>query len=332
MPLQFRGALTPVLHWLESLPRTVLDARPALWVMYASTLSMVGQLAGVEPKLQAAEAALQAAEPDAGTRNLIGHIAAIRALLAAAENRPDIIIAQSQRALEYLHPDNLAVRTATTWKLGIAYQLQGDRAAAGRAFAEAIAISHASGNIMIELSAMIGLGNVQEMENQLDLAAETYRRVLQRAGDSSPLTVCEAQLGLARISCEWNDLDAAEQHLQSSEQLARQLENTDRLVAVEVLRARLKLARGKVDGAAFTQPARPESATRNPGSELIEPLSQRELDILRLVAQGLSNQEIGKRLFLALSTVKGHNRVIFDKLQVKNRTEAVARARERGLL
>ena len=65
---------------------------------------------------------------------------------------------------------------------------------------------------------------------------------------------------------------------------------------------------------------------------LVEPLSQRELEVLRLIAQGLSNQEIGERLFLAVSTVKGHNRLIFDKLQVQNRTEAVARARELGLL
>src|SRR6185503_5163291 len=60
---------------------------------------------------------------------------------------------------------------------------------------------------------------------------------------------------------------------------------------------------------------------------LIEPLSQRELEVLRLIAHGLSNDEISKRLFLALDTVKGHNRRIYDKLQVQRRTEAVARAR-----
>jgi LuxR family maltose regulon positive regulatory protein len=65
---------------------------------------------------------------------------------------------------------------------------------------------------------------------------------------------------------------------------------------------------------------------------LSEPLSQRELKVLQLLAQGLSNREIGERLFLALDTVKGHNRKIFDKLQVQSRTEAVARARELGLL
>jgi LuxR family maltose regulon positive regulatory protein len=65
---------------------------------------------------------------------------------------------------------------------------------------------------------------------------------------------------------------------------------------------------------------------------LIDPLSPRELEVLRLIAQGLSNREIGERLFLALTTVKGHNQRIFGKLQVQRRTEAVARARKLGLL
>ena len=69
-----------------------------------------------------------------------------------------------------------------------------------------------------------------------------------------------------------------------------------------------------------------------PKSAMIEPLSQRELEVLKLIAQGLSNHEISERLFLALSTVKGHNRIIFGKLQVQRRTEAIARARELGLL
>jgi LuxR family maltose regulon positive regulatory protein len=69
-----------------------------------------------------------------------------------------------------------------------------------------------------------------------------------------------------------------------------------------------------------------------PAQSLTEPLSQRELEVLRLISRGLSNREIGERLFLAIITVKGHNRNIFRKLQVRRRTEAVARARELGLL
>jgi LuxR family maltose regulon positive regulatory protein len=74
------------------------------------------------------------------------------------------------------------------------------------------------------------------------------------------------------------------------------------------------------------------SVLSSQSSSLIEPLSQREVEVLRLIAQGLSNHEIGERLFLALDTVKGHNQKIFGKLQVQRRTEAVARARELGLL
>ena len=74
-------------------------------------------------------------------------------------------------------------------------------------------------------------------------------------------------------------------------------------------------------------------STQAPGADLahlqrigVEPLSERELDILRLIQQGQSNQGIGESLFLSLHTVKWHNQNIFDKLQVKRRTEAVARA------
>ena len=65
---------------------------------------------------------------------------------------------------------------------------------------------------------------------------------------------------------------------------------------------------------------------------LIEPLSERELEVLQLVAEGLTNREIAQRLFLAVPTVKGHNRNIYSKLQAQRRTEAIARARDLGLL
>ena len=86
--------------------------------------------------------------------------------------------------------------------------------------------------------------------------------------------------------------------------------------------------------AAFSPPAEVISkpAITIQGLDLIEPLTTRELEILRLIAAGLSNAEIGLRLYLALSTVKGHNLRLFGKLQAQNRTEAVARARELGLL
>ncbi|MBU7318156.1 LuxR C-terminal-related transcriptional regulator [Paenibacillus oleatilyticus] len=493
MPLLFRGAIAPVLNWLDSMPKEELDARPVLSVMHASALLMAGQPADVERKLQAAEKGLQgAAQDDNKTRDLKGHIAAIRATLAVNTHQADAIIAESRRALEYLHPDNLPVRTATTWTLGYAYQLQGDRAAASQAYTEALSISRTIGHYMITMMATLGLGSIQEMDNRLYVAAETYRHALHLAGDPPLPVVCEAHLGLARIFYEWNDLETAMHHGQQAVRLTQQLQQTDRVVAGEVVLARLKLARGEVTEAAaclakaehiarrqnfvkqtphivaaqvlvllhqglvaaaahlaqkhelplsqarvhlaqgeasaalaLLQPLREQAEAKGwederlkitvlqavvlhaqgekrkavqalvealtiaqsggcirtfvdegipmrrllseavtletipdyagklldefeaerlngeskpaprqvrPDKSLIEPLSVRELEILQLVAQGLSNHEISERLFLALSTVKGYNRNIFDKLQVKRRTEAVARARELGLL
>lgn len=90
---------------------------------------------------------------------------------------------------------------------------------------------------------------------------------------------------------------------------------------------------GKLLGESQKEKATLSTTEHSPSIQLlIEPLSDRELEVLQLIAQGLSNREISERLYLALSTIKGHNRNIFDKLEVQRRTEAVARARELGLL
>ncbi len=489
MPMHQRGAMTTLLDWLASLPKTVLEARPALLVRYASGLLVIGQTSGVEEKLHAAEAALQSAEPDITTQDLIGQIATTRATLASNQLQRDTMLAQSRRALEYLHPKNLVFRTTAHCMLGLASLLQGERAAAHRAYNEAIALSQASGNSFFTVIATSGLGTVQEAETQLHQAAQTYQSVLMLAGDMPLPVLYEAHLGLARICYEWNDLEAAEQHGRQSLHLARQYaSDVDRFVACEVFLARLQLAQGDVTGAAArlseaSKSARrlhfahrlPEVATAQvltflrqgnvgaaahlaethelplsqarvhlaegdptaalgvlarlrrqvedrgwaderlkvlvlealafqaqgdldqsvqllldalaraepegfirifvdegrplvrllasaasqgrmpdylgkllaafevekhettasqfpPPQPLIEPLSRRELEVLRLIAQGLSNQEISERLVVALETVKGHNKQIFAKLQVQRRTEAVARARELGLL
>ncbi len=65
---------------------------------------------------------------------------------------------------------------------------------------------------------------------------------------------------------------------------------------------------------------------------LIEPLSKREIEILGLIAEGLTNREIALRLFLAVGTIKAHASNIYGKLGVDNRTAAVARARMLNLL
>jgi LuxR family maltose regulon positive regulatory protein len=67
-------------------------------------------------------------------------------------------------------------------------------------------------------------------------------------------------------------------------------------------------------------------------SSLVEPLSDRELEVLDLLADGLTNPEIARRLYISLPTVKSHTRNIYGKLDVHTRTDAVARARKLGIL
>ena len=64
---------------------------------------------------------------------------------------------------------------------------------------------------------------------------------------------------------------------------------------------------------------------------LLEPLTQREIEVLHLICEGCSNQQISERLVVTMNTVKKHTSNIYSKLDVKRRTQAVARARELGL-
>jgi LuxR family transcriptional regulator, maltose regulon positive regulatory protein len=75
-----------------------------------------------------------------------------------------------------------------------------------------------------------------------------------------------------------------------------------------------------------------QSDLRPQSSALVEPLSARELEVLRLIASGKSNAEVARALVIAISTVKTHTNSIFGKLEVTSRTQAIARARDLQLL
>ena len=72
--------------------------------------------------------------------------------------------------------------------------------------------------------------------------------------------------------------------------------------------------------------------TKTPSQSLIDPLSDRELEILQHIAAGLSNQNIAEKLFISIATVKWHTSNIYGKLAVRNRNQAVVRARELEIL
>ncbi len=79
----------------------------------------------------------------------------------------------------------------------------------------------------------------------------------------------------------------------------------------------------------------PTLAVKSPAASippLVEPLSARELEVLRLIAEGYSNQAIAEKLIITVSAVKKHTGNIYGKLNVSSRTQAISRARQLGLL
>jgi len=485
IPIYFRGAVRPVLNWLTSLSPSIMNDRPSLWVMYGWTLMIAHQNAEVESKLQSAAIVLAGNVQDENSRDLVGSIAALRAMLAANIYDTDKIIQQSHQALEYLHTDNMYIRAVVLRSLAIAYQFRGERDLARKTYQEAIIMSEASNNLFVNILCTTGLGMIQLSDNELYNAEASYQHVLNLVGDSNQPITCAAFFGLAQINYQWDKLDKAREYGEHSVHLSKQIDVIDSSVSGEIFLGKLQLAQGNIDEAssifsraeqqiyqnnfvkqipaiisarvrlqlhlgniteaerllethdlplskarvclaqddapaalsilasyrqhieaqnlqderlnimvlqslayhqngdlsqaietitAVLQITAPEGFIRlfldeglpmlkllndtrpygivpayvdtliaafesetiddqNLGSQpLIEPLSDRELEVLQLVADGLSNREIGARLYLALSTVKGHNRNIYGKLGVKRRTEAVARARELGLI
>lgn len=103
------------------------------------------------------------------------------------------------------------------------------------------------------------------------------------------------------------------------------------LIAALLPRAR-EAAPEFVDSLTGAPPASPRPAAPSAHPALVEPLGERELEILALAAAGLSNQQIAVRLYITLGTVKWHLNNIYGKLGVKSRTQAAALARELTLI
>ncbi|MCA9913594.1 MAG: LuxR family transcriptional regulator [Anaerolineae bacterium] len=489
-PLYLRGIVKPILHWLESLPHHILDAHPSLWVAYASALLLTGQHTSVEQKLNEAENALHNGDLDDSAQDILGRIASMRATLAAIRNDAEAMISHSNDALERLHPENLAIRIASHWTRGYAYQLQGNHELARNAYEEVLQLSASGEQSIYVIAATISLGQLQELDNQLHTAARRYQRAIQLSGKPSHPIASQACIGLARISYQWNDLASAQEYGKQCHELLQQMENTDTTVSYNIFLAYLHLSQGDFASAgdvldeaeAFvrqnnfmfrmpdiveaqvhvlihrdnlttalqlaetynlsTSQARVYLAQKNasralqildsfnqkakagglqsehlrglvlqalvynalnqqdvalkvldeslalarrggfirifvdqgpsmaqllqiahsrglrqdyvsqllsafsmpvaeqlsisqpikPESQWIDPLSQREIEVLQLIANGLTNQEIADQFYLSLHTVKGHARNIYSKLAVKNRTQAVANAKAFGIL
>nr|WP_246061398.1 LuxR C-terminal-related transcriptional regulator [Paenibacillus oralis] len=321
MPLHLRGAARMTIDWLESLPAIELDARPELWVYYGSALLIAGKPTGVERKLLAAEAALEGMEQDAGVMDLIGWIAATRATLASlllTDHRdaaqPNLRAAQAaMQVSETEDKTNELVGLITpAWNAGKRETDGVDQVIVQSR--RALAYLRPD-HLPARTASAWMLGVACQRRGDYAEACEAYNEVIAncRMIDHQLMAVT-AIIGIAQIREAEGRPDLAAECYREALRLA------DGLPHPAIKEAQMGLERMR----SVTEFGMKDSR--------IEPLSQREIEVLQLIAQGLSNREIAEKLFLALDTVKGHNRRIFEKLHVQRRTEAIARARELKLL
>jgi LuxR family maltose regulon positive regulatory protein len=500
LPMLMRGELVTLLDWIKAIEALIHD-HPWLAIHQAWALTLTGQLDRVEPLLQAAEHCISSCDPATEVKDMLGHIAAVRAYGAAMQGDALRAIGRAQQAFELLPESNLSIRSVVAFILGGACWLSGDFTGASCAFAEAGRNGQAAGNLHLAAATISALADLMVGQGQLRQAAETYRQALQvvtRPNGRRLPVAARACAGLGGVFYEWNDLEAATQYARHCIELCPQWGNVDSLTTGYVLLARIRRAQGNRDSVldamreaeqltrerslhpgsashvetfrvslwlaqgnleaasrwaqesgikiddeidqmryaeygAFAHVllaqgehaaalrllerlrhtaeaagrmgldivflvlqsltlqakddipqamialeralslAQPEGYVRTfldegapmakllrragsrgimPGyvtqllsamagtfgttssiaQPLIEPLSEREREVLRLVASGLSNRQIAHTLYVAESTVKSHINAIFCKLEAQNRTQAVARARELHLL
>ena len=266
----------------------------------------------------------------------------------------------AHQALEWLTEDNYTVRSVMNFVLGGIYYVNQDIPNAFAAMREASYIGELAGNINVAVSALSAMGSVLIEQGDLDEAEKTYEKALSlstgRKGQHLPIA-SSTYVGLARLGLARGDLESARHYAQAGVALGKEWENADSQTGGYLALAQSEHMQGNDDEAkSALEQAKHLAATHTlwPGVEndiakcetllqtkpnignaqnpLIEPLTERELEVLGLMAEGLSNPEIAAKLIIAVGTVKAHTSSIYGKLDVRSRTEAVIRGKELGVI
>jgi DNA-binding CsgD family transcriptional regulator len=171
--------------------------------------------------------------------------------------------------------------------------------------------------------ALAALGRFSSAPKKLDVKKNKEQELLEALAERSELTPTTAAM---RTSLTVDEASKMLDELAGKGHL--KLQTGDGIVAYSLpVHDRFSTT----DAALETSQAR-SGIDAAPGRQLDDPLSEREIEVLTLLAFGRTNAEISRDLFVAVGTVKSHTGNIYRKLGAKNRAEAVARARDLGVL
>ncbi len=323
-----RGELSMVRRWLDALPPTVVRADPHLSASYAWCLVLAGETAGVEERLADMERGM--ADPP-GHEPLFGAIlppelALLRSRLAGLGKDTTTEIEQARLALTLLPPGlppyvDAIIRGNASVLIADALLASGDTEAAVAAYEAALPDLRAGGNGFGAAHAVASLAEIDL--RRPDPAAALARCELHLGAPGEPTRVADGAVWIAKA-------DALAQLGMLEEATIDARRGLD-LVSRSGASASARTAKELLERIAHKgTSARAQLRSGDLGTP--ESLTDREIEILQLVARGHSNRQIAARLVVALGTVKSHLHSISEKLGASNRTEAVARGRDRGLL
>lgn len=361
-----QGRMATLIRWFEEFPESYGGAHPGWQIRYAGALIYTPRQAAVIALLDAAEPAL-ASQPDyPDAPLLLGWASALRAILAARSDNPAEAASHARRAIDLLGDDQPYVQALTLIAEGIALLTAEQLDAAVAAFSSACDQAAAAENPYLMAVTLCYIGNIHLLRLDSSASREALLRALALLPSAwkGALPGIVASIGLAYLAFNDGDLaEAARWADVSIEPLLDELRSERRMVEIVRGLAQIKASLGepaaavailaKLNAALKAQglehfypaetlpgvpsaapPAAPRPVGRPYGSadDAIEPLSERELEVLRLIDAGLTNQEIADRLVIALTTVKKHISNLFAKLGAANRTQALAHARQYNLL
>jgi LuxR family maltose regulon positive regulatory protein len=262
------------LGWVKALPDVLIRTRPVLSVGYAWALLDGGELEASESRLQDAERWLDMptdkTRPESFDdaqdklrrgmvvvdkeqfRSLPASISTARAYRSLALGDVPGAVKYAQQALELTPEDDQARHNEATSLLGLAQYTSGNLEAAERSLADFHTNLRKAGEIPTQIGITFLLADIRVTLGRLHEAESIYQQSLHLAtgqGETMPLGAADLYRGLAELYIERGDLEAAAQHLLTSQKLGEQTTLTDWPYRLCVSQARLKEAQGNLDGA-----------------------------------------------------------------------------------